>query len=74
MNPVIKKLQYKDQEKILIVNAPPEFGPICSAFPCEIAEEIGGRYGFILFFAVTRAEAVTKIDAVLDALVDDGYM
>ncbi len=74
MNPVIKKLQYKNQERILVVDPPDEFAPMQSAFPCRVDTTIENTYAFILFFVRSRDAADAQAGAVLDVLGPDGYL
>jgi len=60
MNALIKKLQYKLQEHVLIVNAPSEFREVMSEWKklakihTEPAE--GAKYSFVLIFVKTEDE------------------
>lgn len=74
MNSVINKLKYKNQDKILIINAPEEFLSIMKDFTCEIHQEIKEKYDFILLFAKDLNEANSYVEAVLGSLNYDGYL
>ena len=60
MNAIIKKLQYKLQEHVLIVNAPPEFKDVLADWKktAKIHTEPskGAVYSFMLVFVKTEAE------------------
>ncbi|ALS20764.1 MULTISPECIES: hypothetical protein [Paenibacillus] len=57
MNELLKKMNYKNQQRLLVLNAPEEFHPHLQAFreAAEVDETIGQSerklYGFVLVFA-----------------------
>ncbi|UUZ91269.1 hypothetical protein LJK87_37130 [Paenibacillus sp. P25] len=64
MNESLKKMNYKNQERLLVLNAPEEFQPHLVAF-AEIAEihtepQVGGPYSFVLTFT-RNADEVGKL-------------
>lgn len=73
MHPLIKKLQYKLQENVLIVNAPEEFNDVLTEFERLAAvdtEKVKGRiYPYVLVFVKTEADvrnAAKKYMSVLE--------
>jgi len=40
VNPVLRKLRYKNQKKVLIFAAPEEFSSVMSDFPSDVEQEI----------------------------------
>lgn len=74
MNPVIKKLQYKDQAKILALNVPEQTKGLVHEFGCEADLKIKANYDFILFFAADMSEADRYAKHVVAALNHDGCL
>jgi hypothetical protein len=75
MDPVFKKLNYKGQDKILVLNAPASFEPALSGVSAE-AEVLrgaipGGKVGFAMVFAVLKAELEELIRQVVPLLDSD---
>jgi hypothetical protein len=73
LNPIIKKLQYKLQEDVLIVDAPPEFKDVLADWKktARIHTEPAGKnmFSFALIFVKTEADvkkAATKYIRLLE--------
>jgi len=82
MDPIFKKLQFKGQEKIIVLNAPDSFRPNIEAMEnhCIIKENLKGikQIEFVLVFVQKKKEIdqlVPKIDPKLeeDAMVWFAY-
>ena len=71
MHAALKKLLYKGQDPILVMNAPALYSPFLGGLACRIDTRPRGKYGFIQLFAATRAELEPKLDAALAALDGD---
>jgi len=78
MDEILKKLRYKDQERIAVINAPEGFrNRISSLLPgVRIDTEINARYLYEFMIAFTPASAdVKKIGpACIHNLSDDGKL
>jgi hypothetical protein len=55
MNPILKKLFFKNQEPVLLLNLPPELQPLSKDFG-KAHTSPSGKYGFILTFVKSLAE------------------
>jgi hypothetical protein len=75
-NPVIKKLQFKDQgQSVLIVNAPKAYEEVMSAFEGEVHKEAKEEnYDFVQVFGTTNEELQTSAKSVVDSLDDDSLL
>ncbi len=75
MNAVIKKLQYKLQEHVLIVNAPSEFREVLTDWknitPVHKAPVQGATYSFVLIFVKTKADVKAAAKQYLPLLEAD---
>lgn len=71
MNAILKKLHYKAQSPVLVLKAPPELAALSAAFAGPVQSAIKGRFGFVLSFAVSQAEAKSQAKALQKALSDD---
>ncbi|MDP4087728.1 MAG: DUF3052 domain-containing protein [Bacillota bacterium] len=74
MNAILKKLGLKDQNPILILNAPAEYQPVMNDVEAELHTEIKGRYKFIQVFAAEMFEAQKYVEEVLKVLEEDGHI
>lgn len=74
MNDVLKKLGYKNQDPILIINAPEEYKAAFSEKVVEIHIKIKGKYSFIQVFETQLAAAKDKAAALVEALDGDGHL
>lgn len=74
MKEVLKKLGYKDQEPILIINAPAEYMLAFVEKVVEIHTDIKGKYSFIQVFETGLEEARHKATALVEALEGDGHL
>jgi len=63
MNPVLKKLQFKGQNPVLLLHAPKEFEKHQKVFGVPIHTAAKGRYGFLLLFvkSLEEGERASKI-------------
>jgi len=57
MNAILKKLMFKGQSPVLLVNAPVEFKPIAAEFGVPVNEKPVATYSFALGFVKSLAEA-----------------
>jgi hypothetical protein len=75
MNVIIKKLQYKLQEHVLIVNAPPEFKEVLGDWKrtarVHTEPTSGATYSFVLIFVKTEAEVKTAAKKYIPLLESD---
>lgn len=69
---ILKKLQLKEQNSILILNHPKSFGKIIELFTCKVDSTIKQKYDFVLIFAKDKEEATNLIKKSLDSLKTDG--
>ncbi|WP_102347781.1 DUF3052 domain-containing protein [Bacillus sp. Marseille-P3661] len=76
MNPVIKKLQLKDESKpVLILNAPVEYNDILAAFQAEVHKEvINDQYQFVQVFGTANEELKMWSKKGAEVLVEDGLL
>lgn len=74
MNPVLKKLGLKEQNPVLLLNAPEEYKTVMSDIEAEVHTEIAGVYKFIQIFAKDIAEAHKYAEPAVKALEDDGHL
>ena len=74
MTAVFKKLNYKDQDPILVLTAPATFegelGAMTSNAKVHHAAQPGTRYGFVLAFAPMKADLLKAAKGVLRAIED----
>ena len=57
MNPVLKKLMFKVQTPVLLVNAPAEFKPTAKVFGVPVEVKPTGCYSFAYGFVKSLADA-----------------
>lgn len=74
MSEIMKKLNLKTQNPILILNAPEEFKDTMKDIKSEVHTEIKGKYEFIQLFARSIEEAKKYIGESIEALEGDGYL
>lgn len=74
MNPVLKKLQFKNPETILILNSPEEFSETLKSIPVKYDTAANGKYDFILAFAIDSKEAKTLISKISKVFKEDSYL
>lgn len=74
MNAILKKLGLKDQNPVLILNAPEEYRDIMADIEEQVHEEIKSKYKFIQIFAKNLEEAVKYTGEAIEALEDDGHI
>ena len=74
MSEILKKLGYKNQDPILIMNAPEEYKEAFSEKVVDIHTKINGKYSFIQVFETQLASAKNKAAALVEALDGDGYL
>src|SRR2546430_4455999 len=68
MHPVLKKMLFKGQSPVLVMNAPREFAPIAKAFGVPIHSTAKAHYRFVLVFAKSLEEAASLADQARPAL------
>lgn len=73
MNDILKKLGFKGQSPILIMNAPESFENVSAEIPGEVHVEPAADYAFILVFAVTMEEAEGILKRAVPAFRIDGH-
>ena len=74
MNSLIKKLRFKIQNPILVLNPPKEFKKISDEFKTVIHEQIKQQYDFIIMFAENIDSAKKFIDKILISFTGDGHL
>lgn len=74
MSPILKKLFYKDQYRVLILNPPQEVSPILKEISSQFDLEIKGKYDFILIFALDSKEAKKLAKNALKATFDNALL
>jgi hypothetical protein len=76
MHPVLKKLQWKDHMKeVLILGAPKEYEEIKTQFEAEVHTEIkSDKYWFIHLFGATNQEIKDLAVKAVDVIEDDGLL
>ena len=74
MNSILKKLSYKEQSPVLILNPPEEFSSMLKEFSSQVDLEIKGKYSFIQVFAVESKEANKLAKKVLKAIGDNALL
>jgi hypothetical protein len=74
MNQTLKKLHFKGQSPVLVLQAPPEFKATRAAFDVPVHSAIKGAYAFVIAFAKSRAEAKAHAKALKKALADDNAL
>ena len=71
VNPILKKLVNKDQDLILLLQAPAEFGKTAKAFGRKVHTSPKGKYAFALDFVKSLAEG-EKIAKALPKVLEEG--
>jgi hypothetical protein len=56
MNPILKKLFFKNQEPVLLLSLPPELQKLSKEFGTQTHTSPTGKYGFLLAFVKSLAE------------------
>ena len=70
MDPILKKLMFKGQSPVLLVNAPPEFKTTTGKFGVAMDEKPKGTYMFALGFVKSLAEA-DKLARIMRRALED---
>jgi hypothetical protein len=73
-HPVLKKLQLKDQNPLLILNAPAEYKPVLASVTAPYDSTPKQKYSFIQLFVHSKAEIEHYAGQVIDALDGDGLL
>ena len=73
MDPILKKLMFKGQSPVLLVNAPAEFKPTGAKFGVPVDEKPNGKYGFALAFVKSLSEA-DAIGRIMQRALDDKFV
>lgn len=74
MSEVLKKLGYKNQDPILILNAPEEYKSAFADKVVEIHTDVKGKYSFVQVFETELKAAKAKAAALVEALEEDGLL
>lgn len=74
MNDILKKLGLKDQNIILVINAPEGYNEILKDADAAIHREIEGKYKFIQIFVKSLEEAKKLAESAVSALDGDGHL
>lgn len=78
MTPLFKKLQFKSQDPILVVDAPPEFHPHLQAMSAftriETDPAAVEQVGFMLLFARRSEDIAAQMPLVPEKLGDDALL
>lgn len=70
MNLILKKLFYKGQDSVLLLQAPAGLKHLAKDFGAKVHSQARGRYGFILAFVKSLAEG-EKLAKVLPKLLEE---
>ena len=70
MNPLLKKLFFKEQEPVLLLQAPPELKRLSKDFGVKVQTKPAGKYPFILAFVQSLAEG-EKLAPFLPKLLEE---
>lgn len=73
MNAVLKKLGLKDQNPVLIINAPEEYKEVMKDIEANIHTSPAEKYKFIQVFAKTMDEANKLIPSAIETLEEGGH-
>ena len=71
MNPILKKMAYKYQDPLLILNAPTEFTNVIKDIEASVHTKESAQYGFIIIFSDKIAEAKTLIERAFNHMTQD---
>ncbi|MEL6654342.1 MAG: hypothetical protein AAFQ87_26445 [Bacteroidota bacterium] len=75
MNPLFKKMNYKDQERILVLFAPDSFQPNLKEMEeiCQVETEVkaGESYNYSLVFATSVSDLKTHIASLADKFAEN---
>ena len=78
MSELLKKLNFKDQKEILILNAPEDFNPFLKEIKMatSVVTELksGKEFKFMIAFAKTQKEVDTFVPKMVKALEGDGLL
>lgn len=75
-NPLLKKLRFKPDQKIAVLNSPPGFLNSLGELPegMEIETELTGQYAIIHAFYTHFHVLKSQVDNLKSALVEDGIL
>ena len=71
MNPTLKKLHFKGQTPVLLLETPAELKELRAAFETTVHDAPRGEYGFVLAFAASKLDATARAKAVKKRLADE---
>jgi hypothetical protein len=74
MNPLLKKLGYKDQDPVLILHAPDGYSEVISEIPGKVHTKISSEYDFIQLFVSDMVTARKIAPEAAKALRGDGRL
>src|SRR5262245_45031088 len=74
--PLVQKLGIKSGARLIILNAPPDYGATLGALPdgVEASQTFDGSFDFIQFFTTERGELEARFPDLKRALVFDGML
>jgi hypothetical protein len=72
MNAVLKKMHFKGQAPVLLLDAPPEFAPLAKGFGPGVLSAAKGKAAFILAFCKDQAQAKKAAAAAKRCLTEEG--
>jgi hypothetical protein len=70
---VLKKLKLGERSPVLILNAPPEYGPVVADIPGVVHATPQGAYDFVQLFVRNAAEVGQYADVAMESVAGDGY-
>ncbi|WP_246943813.1 DUF3052 domain-containing protein [Bacillus pinisoli] len=76
LNPVLKKLQFKDQGmNALVLNAPKEYEEVMQAFPVPVHTEVQDKvYSFVQVFGTSNETIKELANLGVDLVSEDGLL
>jgi hypothetical protein len=74
MHPLLKKVHYKSQSRVLLLDVPPEVKNLNSAFEGRVDKAMKGKYAFVLAFAKSLAEGESFATRIGRHLVEGAHL
>jgi hypothetical protein len=76
MHPLLRKLNFKDQRRLVVIGAPPELAGMVEAIGEDVptSTRLGKDEAFVLAFLRSCAEIDTKAPKLVAALADDALL
>jgi hypothetical protein len=72
MHAVLKKLQYKEQDTVLVMNMPSEYAAVLRGVGARIDRAPRGKHGFLQLFVRTEAARARDLKTAIGAIEGDG--